>query len=71
MIDAVMRAPEIMAAANARGLKIAGIKVRVNMAADDFAHVYIAERGHPLFGWAAEYSWEAIAHAVEGDGVLR
>lgn len=61
---------EIMAAANARKLTIAGIPVRVSGMQLDFARVTIADRRHALYGWQSEYSWEAIERATNGSGKL-
>jgi len=54
----------IQDAFNAGGFTFAGAPVRVTGISKDFAQVTI-RRGHPMFGFSAEYSWPTIQRIVE------
>ena len=61
----------IMDEANARGLTLDGIRVRVAGAALPFAEVYAEDSTTRRQTMVGQYSWGVIAHALTRNGELR
>ena len=51
---------------NSRGFTFGGVPVRAGGISKEFPNVYV-KSGHPLFGFACEYSWGTLQRICEGD----